>query len=274
MNASESTTGRDIVIALLLLSGVSVGGPLLFPTFVSVEQSGLLLGAVFAMLIVVAVVARLSGAAMGIGRVLLVAVILGTAVWGLRLYAGHQQQAETAAAFTEAVDRFGAETDALRERFAAEAGGLPLPPVTDAAELSDPSRLPEYSAQAGAYRQWAENARASYLEALDAEIQAVRDAAGNNPDRETTRALGAAEDRASRIRDYWQRYWDAEVRAAEVTLDLLELLRSTPYTAELAAGDLVFENDPDRMRYEALLSQLAGIRESQAADRREFEEPR
>ena len=98
MTSDSSTTGRDLLIALLLLSGVSVGGPLFFPRHVSVEDSGLLLGAVFSALLLVAFAAKLVKAAMGIGRVVLLAVVLGIGFWGLYLYNEHQDNPDAAAA--------------------------------------------------------------------------------------------------------------------------------------------------------------------------------
>jgi hypothetical protein len=271
MTSNDSTTGRDIVLALVILSGVSVGGPLFFPDTVSVEESGLLLGAVFATLIVVAIVARLFGAAIGIGRVLLLAVLIGTALWGLQLYAGHQKQAEVAVAFTDAVTRFDAERQELRSRFTNEAASLPSPPVSDPVAMSDRANLPESRRQIQAYRAWAESSRATHLDALDAGIEAVRDAAGTPSNPDALPALRVFEEEALRVRDYWKRYWDAELQATGVTLEMLDLLDSASATADARAGGFAFTDESDRIRFHELSSRLEGIRAGQAADLQEFE---
>jgi uncharacterized membrane protein (UPF0136 family) len=121
MTSDSSTTGRDLVIALLLLSGVSVGGPLFFPRHVSVEDSGLLLGAVFSALLLVAFAAKLVKAAMGIGRVVLIAVVLGIGFWGLYLYNEHQENPDAAAAQRVSATRDQRHAGAVQGRLAAEA---------------------------------------------------------------------------------------------------------------------------------------------------------
>ena len=117
---------------------------------------------------------------------------------------------------------------------------------------------------------WAEDAGIRHLEALDLGIADVRDAAARSGDtaRESLREF---EGSASRTRDYWQRYWDTEVQASGIMLEILELLHASPYTADVDAGAVIFERDTDQLRFNELSSRLAEIREGQAVDRQEFE---
>ncbi len=274
MVSKDTSTGRDIVLALLLLSGVSVGGPLFFPEVVSVADSGLLLGAVFAALIMVSVVARLAKSSMHIGRVLLLAVILGTALWGLRLYSGHEDQTEAAGVLAEAISQFGTETAALASGFAAEENTRPAPPLTDPGSWGGPPQLAELGEQAAARLAWARDARDRHAEMLDQEIHKVRAVAVGTDDELSRARLEEFEDRAALERDYWGRYWETEIAATEVVAETLAFLRATPYSLAGDGRTLVFRNDADQARFEELSARHAAILDTRAADRREYEQAR